>query len=63
MNIAYTPEAVRQLSKLDNTVQCQIKNYMADVSDLPIAYKKAAGNRRLFFFPGSISPRAGSSAA
>lgn len=48
MIVVYSETAKKQLSKLDNTVQCQIKNYMADVSDLPIAYKKAAGNRRLF---------------
>lgn len=34
MNIAYTPEAVRQLSKLDKKIARQITSYMDEVGKL-----------------------------
>lgn len=35
MIVVYSETAKKQLSRLDKTVQFQIKNYMADVAELP----------------------------
>lgn len=36
MNIEYTPEAVRQLSKLDRKIARQITSYMEEVGKLQV---------------------------